>query len=575
MDSIKAVKFFLPAALILLLGMVVWQARAQDPTPTSPAPTLTPPTLVPTQESDLLATAEQSGIYTLQAEGILRVGARYNQTPFSYLDEYGVLTGYEVEVMESIGVELGVQIEWVQVTAETEAEELRVGRVDALIGEQTHRRPAEAEREFSHPYYLNQQRMVVLETAPYFSFQDMNGAIIGVAEGSQAQIALEAYAVYGWQVQTFFTEADALDALAAGQVAGMAGELDDLSRAGRQGMRFIEQPLQLDPYAIAIRKYDVNLRNALNRSIQRLFASGRLDEIYSRWFPNELDFDVLVPVYEGVFEDSRGVNQMNTDMPRPEVSLIDIINTGGTLNVAGLSLNPSAPTYDRLLDPFNQAIMDELGRRWGVTLNYLPDSAQNSVEYLVDGRAQIAVGVLPRWDGADRFDYSRPYAVRTERLMVLEGSRFQSFRQFRGGSVMGFWYEDPGDKARIEQIAEALRVNTTAYEFRSHDEIVSQFNNRNVDGIFGDNIRLRAIQEVTRDSGLPWVIVPDEEYSRTPVVFALPRNDADFRILLDWTIQEMFLDGTYQQIYNTTYGEGQPLTMLTWPGDGAWLQGEE
>ena len=64
-----------------------------------------------------------------------------------------------------------------------------------------------------------------------------------------------------------------------------------------------------------------------------------------------------------------------------------------------------------------------------------------------------------------------------------------------------------------------------------------------IDGIFGDILRLRSIIENTRDSGLPWKIL-DEEYSRVPLAIALPRNDANFRSLVDWTLQDMFLDGT-------------------------------
>jgi ABC-type amino acid transport substrate-binding protein len=84
---------------------------------------------------------------------------------------------------------------------------------------------------------------------------------------------------------------------------------------------------------------------------------------------------------------------------------------------------------------------------------------------------------------------------------------------------------------------------------------------------------LRAIIEVTRTSGLPWEIIEDEQYSRVPIAIAVPRNDADMRSLVDWTLQDMFLDGTYQQIYNNTFGEGEPLVMLTWAGDGRWLLG--
>lgn len=561
-------------SLLVLMLVAALPVVAQDPSPTSPAPTLVPPTLVPTSAAEAAQLANVSGINTLQSEGKIRIGTRYNVFPFAFLDENGILRGYEVDLIQAIAVELGVEIEWVQLTGENQVEELAAGAVDVLIGEQAVTRATEQFTEFTHPYYLNKQMMVVKEESSAQDFNGLAGQTVGVVQSSPSDTALSEYPNAGWTVQYFFTDKDALDALDRDEIAGMAGELDDLSRAGRQGMRFLGQPLRLDPYAIAVRPYDVNLRNLLNRALQRLFASGRLEDIYKQWFSDDLDFDVLVPVYENVFDDPRTFYEFNPDLPIPESSIVGRIQAGETLQVSGLSMNPNAPTYDRLLDPFNRAIMDEMARRWGVAVNYIPDSSANQVELLVSGQAMIAIGVTPRWDGADRFDYSRPYGIRRDQLMVLEEGRYQQFADFRGGSVMGFWYENPEDRARIEEIAGALLVNATPYEFRSIEEIVDQFNNRNVDGIFGDSLRLIAIQDLSSTSGLPWKIV-DEEYSRTPLTLALPRNDLKFRLLVDWTLQDMYFDGTYQQIYRDYFpGGGEPLVMLTWTGDGSWLLGE-
>ena len=570
-DFTKMKYLFLFSLMVSMIFALVLPGFAQEPT--LPAPTLVPPTLVPTEPADVVHYADYSGIATLQNEGVLRVGARFNMQPFSFLDTTGKLAGYEADVATAVASELGVLIEFVQVTGENEIEELLTGRVDALIGEQVHTRSSEQIMEFSHPYYVNAQRMVVLETSSYSRFEELNGQPVSVVQGSYGEIAVQDMVASGtgFVLRQYFTQNDALDALAKGEVQAMIGELDNLLRAGRQGMRLIEQPVRLDPYAIAVRRYDVNLRNAVNRSIQRLFASGRLEEIYARWFDTPLDFDVLIPVYESIFQDGRGIHEFNADIPMRERSLVEKIAAGEPLQVAGLSLNPDAP-QERLVDPFNQAIMDEMARRWGATINYLPNSARNSVEFMFDGSADLAVGVTPRWDGADRFDYSRAYAVHGDRLMVLEGSRFQRFADFRGGSYIGFWYEFPDDRARIEEIAAALRVNTSVYEFRSVDEIIDQFNNRNVDGLFGDSLWLKAIITETARSGLPWQVFEDEEYSRVPLAIALPRNDADFRSLVDWTLQDMFLDGTYQRIFRDTFGEGEPLVMLTWSGDGSWLR---
>lgn len=567
---------FLPiflAASILLSILTMPLALAQNPT--APAPTLVPPTLVPTSPASVPQPANYSGIATIQNEGVLRVGVPFGEPPFAYLDEFGEVNGYEVELIRALAVQLEIEVEFVQVTGETALQDLQTGRVDALVGQQVITREAYQQVEFTTPHYLNQQSFVVMAESGYQSPADLRSQPISIVQGSLgawAAFNLTNEEGFNYQLVDFFTQKDALDALERGEVAAMVGERDNLNRAGRQGMRYLEQPAQLDPYAIAVRRYDVNLRNALNRSLQRLKETGELNRVYGEWFNNELDFDVLVFAYDNLFDDGRGVAQFNTDLPIPQRSLVERVRNGETINVAGLSLRGDATTYERLLDPLNQAIMDEIGRRIGASFNYMPNSALNGADLMASGGADIALGVTPRWDGADRFDYSRPYAVMGDRLMVLEGSRYQSFGDFRGGSYMGFWFEDVDDRQRIEDIAEAVRVNTTVYEFRSIDEIVDQFNNRNVDGIFGDMRRLLAIQDLSAASGLPWQIIEDETYSRTPISIALPRNDLEFRLLIDWALQDMFLDGTYQQIYTQTYEAG-PLTMIVHPGSGAWVLG--
>ena len=55
----------------------------------------------------------------------------------------------------------------------------------------------------------------------------------------------------------------------------MVGPLDSLRRAGRQQMSG-RRAGDAEPYAIVMRRSDNNLYRLLNRSLQRLKASGRL-----------------------------------------------------------------------------------------------------------------------------------------------------------------------------------------------------------------------------------------------------------------------------------------------------------
>lgn len=564
--------------LILILPLLTWQpSSAQTADPTSPAPTLVPPTLVPTPTlaaNQPQATRELiSGIATMQTEQVMRVGTLYNVYPFAWLTETGTIEGYEAEVIRALAVDLEVEVDFVQVTAETQWQMLLNGEVDMLIGEQMPTKQAEEFVEFSYTYYYNQQRMVIRQGEPYTTLADLANRRIAVEAGSRGESALNLWMAQngiGFQAVRYLSMDEALDALANGEVDGMVGELDDLARAGRQQMSLIPEAINLDAYAIVFRRHDVNLRNAINRSLQRLYASGRLNEIAKKWFPTEdINFAAFIPKYLNMYDDTRTVADFPTDMPLPAQSVLDKIKARGTLIVAGLSLSENDPSYARYLDPLNQAIILEMAARWGVQVQFMSGTYNLGADMVSQGSADMAIGVRPRWDGADRVDYSIPYHHRQDVIIGLVGSRYAALRDFRGGSVIGYYQDDPDDALRLETLREALNLNYSLYTFPNNVAAKEAlFDTRNVDGLFGDNIRLQAF--MSQYDFIDWrTIFTDDNFE--PIVIAVPRNDADFLTLVNWTLSDMRWDGTLERLWEAHYGWDAPPWMPRYIGVGDFL----
>ncbi|MBN1202434.1 MAG: transporter substrate-binding domain-containing protein [Anaerolineae bacterium] len=543
-------------------------------TPTDPAPTLVPPTPIPQQATPQAAAAiTESALARVQADRVLRVGTYYNAYPFTWLNELGEVVGYEADIVRSISVELGVDVEFVQVTRHNAIQTLQSGEIDLLIGQQVLSQDRESLLDYTHPYYLNYEYMVVVEESAYSDLAQLAGQPVGVEIGSRSEHALNAWidrSGITLDVRTYFTESDALDALANGEVQGTIGVLDSLRRAGRLHMRLIDQPLLEEPYAIVVRRWDINLRNLLNRSLQRLGASGRLDEIFAEWFPGEtLDFHTLVPVYDTLYEDERTLDEFNTDLPLPDRPVLDRIDENKPVRVAGLAENDTAPAQLRITNALNQALIEEMARRWNARVNFVPDSALNAVNLVANGQAEIAIGITPRWDGADRVDYSLPYAEHGDRLMVPEKETITGFSDMLGtGWWIGYFADDATDAEHIQKYADIFNVgqNISIFALQGDDRAIYTMTvENNITAIFGDSLRLLALQRDAGDS-LPAVKILDTWYGTVvPVAFAVPRNDADFRALVDHTLQVMAQDGTYQRIWAETLGFGDPLAIPVWP----------
>jgi ABC-type amino acid transport substrate-binding protein len=202
-------------------------------TPTQPAPTLVVPTPLPTMTPTPYEPPTMSGLAVAQSIGQLRVGTYFNEQPFTWLNEYGEVSGYEADIVRAIGIELGVEVEFTQVTRQNAEEMLLSERVDLLIGQQVHTRDREDWLDFTDPYYINQERIVVRSDAPFNTPQDMAGLPVSVEIGSRSERALRNWSRQigiEFDIRTYFTESSALDALASGEVQGMVGELDSCPR---------------------------------------------------------------------------------------------------------------------------------------------------------------------------------------------------------------------------------------------------------------------------------------------------------------------------------------------------------
>jgi ABC-type amino acid transport substrate-binding protein len=547
-------------AIAGLLTGGISSAQSPNNTPTPVVGTLTPPTPVPTPAGYAAETnfsvVAYSGVQTLQQDGVLRVGTPYNARPFAWLDDTGLLVGYEVEVIRAIAEDIGVEVEFVQSTGENERRLLLSGEVDILIGEQIQTRQSYEDYSFTHTYYDNRQK-VVIRQADAGTFNTLNALTdnrVGVVAGSPGEEAMNVYMAQngvGFELTRYFSQDAALDGLEGGEISAVVGEWDDLNRAGRLGMSYLGEDVRVDLYAVAMRRQDVNLRNLLNRSLQRLANAGTLPALAAQYFPDRdsVNFSALIPRYAGLAEDTRALAEFPDDVPTPTQSVTAKIRTGQTLNVVGLDMGQGAFYFDNFLDPINRAIVDEMARRWGVPVNYIPGTTGTAADLLANGQADLAVGLQPTWANATRIDYSAPYFYVSNKILVFETSRFDTFADFRSGSWIGHFIDRPEDRDYLESLDRTYSVFT----FDSSQTAREMFGSRDIDGAYADTIRLLAFMEDNR--GFPWMLIGDNLGADPfrPVTLATPRNDADFHTLVNWTLSDMHYDGTLAQLWRQNY----------------------
>ncbi len=571
-------------AAVLATSLAVAAPMGQNP-----VPTLVPPTLVPTVEPALLdALPSESAIARIQREGRVRVGILFNEPGFGELslrtDENGglIITGFDADLARSLAETWGVEVEFVQVTRQTAVDVLASGQIELLIAAQPHLRELNERIEFSHAYYPAVQAMLVREDDSAFSLAGLADRRVGVVLGTRGyEAATDYFRRAGHEVtfSSYYTLDAALAALSAGEVDGVVENRLRLARAVAELgiLRLLDEPVQPEPYAIGIRRQDVNLRNLVNRTLHYLLRSGRLNEIHRANFAG-VDYPVgTLIAWNGVGDEAPSLSQYNFDLPFPAQYVVPRLQGQRVVRVAGIrDLPGDAPESERRLDAVHRTLVNAMAERWGVSVVYVPDNGQNPMDLVASGAADFAIGVEPDWNAADRVDFTNYYLMHGLQLLYETRERITGFGDLRGKAV-GIFASEPGISERLRAEAERARaIIDNVYTIARESDVayaILAATDINLAAVFGDSMKLIAHLEANPDE-LSLLSNADGRavwFDRHYLAMAVPRNDPDFRLLVEYTLQELVRDDTLgRTIQPLIRPQDMPLFEV-WPGPSTYL----
>ena len=147
--------------------------------------------------------------------------------------------------------------------------------------------------DFSDPYFISSQGLLVQEGGDIASIDDLSGAIVGAEDGTTG----ETYAndnSDASEVRGFPSVDDAFNALATGQVEAVIadGPVVEDAAANKEGLEVAEIFPTDEQYGIVIPQGNTALTEAVNGALQEVKDEGTLDELYEQYFkipaPEEL-----------------------------------------------------------------------------------------------------------------------------------------------------------------------------------------------------------------------------------------------------------------------------------------------
>ena len=206
--------------------------------------------------------------------------------PFESLGENGEVFGIEIDILNLICAELGMELEINQMDFDSVLPGVQAGKFDLGVSGISVTPDRQENTLFTIPYCMAAQAIVVLKDSAITCKADLEGKTIAVQTATTAE---EFCMGAGYTVNAYTANADAQEALLSGKVD--AWVIDDLTAAEMvklyneehgDTMVVLSEAMTSEPYAFALKLGNDELANSINAVLEKLLADGKIAEIFAK-----------------------------------------------------------------------------------------------------------------------------------------------------------------------------------------------------------------------------------------------------------------------------------------------------
>jgi ABC-type amino acid transport substrate-binding protein len=244
------------------------------------------------------APSSKSTLDRIKAGKTITMGYRQSSIPFSAAGPDGKPAGYSIDLCNRVATDLkrdlaipDLTVKWVPVTVENRIAAVRDGTIDLECGSTTNTLSRQAEVDFSLTTFVTGGSLLAMREATK-TLTDLKGLRIAVIPGTTTERVLkEAMKDAPGQVSLIPVKdhAEGRSAIENNTADAYASDRDiliglALTAANPSKFALGDRYFSYEPYALMLRRGDVDFRLAVNRSLARLYRSGEVLDIYQRWF---------------------------------------------------------------------------------------------------------------------------------------------------------------------------------------------------------------------------------------------------------------------------------------------------
>ena len=238
------------------------------------------------------ASGAETGWERVQSAGKIIVGTSADYPPFAYYVDESRIDGFDVALMDAIGRELGVAVEYRNLAFDGLFNALQVNQIDAAIAAISITPERESMVDFTNVYYAGEDGILA-------NAQSAINSISSPAEMANRRVGVQRGTVFEEWAQTNLVDAGLIPAanlLAYDRIEPAVRDLRverldlvilDLqpaeAYAREGGVKLVGRGLNPQRLAIALPRGSASLRQQIDRALSRLYNSGAIASLASQY----------------------------------------------------------------------------------------------------------------------------------------------------------------------------------------------------------------------------------------------------------------------------------------------------
>lgn len=242
---------------------------------------------------------DSSTLNRIKANGVIHLGFREQEPPFSFINEDGKPVGYSIDLCDVIASQVKqvlrlkeLKVKYVPVTAENRFSAVASGQIDLLCGSTTQTVERRQWVDFSHKTFVTGAAILSHNSKPVKDYATLEGMKIGVLQGTTTVKALNrllkerninanVVPVQSSEKALSMILDGELNAFSADQLV-LYGLLVTSEAPGE--FKVSQEVFSYEPLALAMSRNDSDFRLLVDGTLSELSRSKVIYAIYKKWF---------------------------------------------------------------------------------------------------------------------------------------------------------------------------------------------------------------------------------------------------------------------------------------------------